>query len=83
MKTPEEIKNGLECCSMPGCKGEDCPYNLDDPCHFTMHEDALAYIHQLETQSAKDINVPGWISTKDRLPDISDIVLVTANGRAK
>lgn len=50
MKTPDEIKKGLECCRLPGCKGEECTYNHDEPCHFALHEDALAYIQQLERE---------------------------------
>ena len=50
MKTPEEIKIGLECssnCSDQGMKCRECPYQpLDCP---DLHADALAYIQQLET----------------------------------
>lgn len=53
MKTPEEIKKGLECCSGQNghtyCGG-GCPYSYDD-CD-DMSADALAYIQQLETQNA-------------------------------
>lgn len=49
MKTPDEIKKGLECCS----KSEpcvDCIYDRRDfpMCVRRMEEDALAYIRQLE-----------------------------------
>lgn len=57
MKTLEETKKGLECCSLPGCKGEECPYDHDDPCHFIMHEDALAYIKQLEEREWELLNL--------------------------
>jgi len=51
MRTPEEIKKGLECCSQPcnsyPCK--ECPYN---PCtcgpEKNVQVDALTYIQQLE-----------------------------------
>lgn len=56
MKTPDEIKKGLECCSMPGCKGEDCPYNHDEPCYFVMHADVLVYIQQLERERDAAVN---------------------------
>lgn len=49
MKTPEEIKRGLECssnCSDQGMKCRECPYQpLDCP---DLHADALAYIRLLE-----------------------------------
>ena len=48
MKTPEEIKKGLECCGNSGkCKG--CPYYGGyELCMGTLAEDALAYVQQLE-----------------------------------
>jgi len=53
MKTPDEIKKGLECCAQPGfnsCK--DCPYKgeCDKMENIT---DALAYIQQLEEKVSK------------------------------
>lgn len=47
MKTPEEIKQGLECCTIPNC-GE-CPYYSVPSC-VVKNEDALAYIQQLERE---------------------------------
>ena len=49
MKTVEEIKKGLECCSDDGCKG--CPFEED--CNMAdgfsvLAYDALEYIRQLE-----------------------------------
>ena len=56
MKTPDEIKKGLECCefsatSMSQCRG--CPYMVD--CHVNrpktnLKKDALAYVQQLERE---------------------------------
>lgn len=75
MKTPDEIKKGLEFASID-CRGvqdceKTCAYykecsNFDYetteiPC--TMLYDSLAYIQQLETKS------PQWISVEGRLPD--------------
>ena len=58
MKTPEEIKKGLECCArLDGCR--DCPYH-GDKCVITHTADVLALIHQLEAQ------VPKWISVKEQ-----------------
>lgn len=49
MKTPEEIKQGLEHCSEDGCKGctyeEDC--NMADGFSVLAY-DALAYIRLME-----------------------------------
>jgi len=47
MKTPEEIKKGLECCTVPLCA--ECPYDSDPSC-VVKNEDALAYIQQLEAE---------------------------------
>ena len=52
MKTPEEIKKGLEACGSDECHGQhtDCPYK--DYLFCTMHicGDARVYIQQLENQ---------------------------------
>lgn len=76
MKTPEEIKKGLECCDFEhwqGRKCEQCPYmNADDEWCDSMDEirgDAIAYIQQLESQ------VPKWISVEERLPEKSGYYL--------
>lgn len=53
MKTPEEIKKGLEICSDPNANCEGCPYcknlltYLD--CSDALHYDNLLYIKQLES----------------------------------
>ena len=67
MKTPEEIKKGLECCQ---CDREgmllcdECQYRTSGcVCYSKLHADAIAYIWQLEQQ------VPKWISVKERLPE--------------
>lgn len=50
MKTPEEIKRGLECCAIrKTCRG--CPYennSYSTACMNTLDAEALAYIKQLE-----------------------------------
>lgn len=48
MKTPEEIKNGLECCAKSECCPQDCPYYDVPSCGSTLKLDTLAYIQQLE-----------------------------------
>lgn len=48
MKTPEEIKKGLDCCArLDGCK--KCPYS-GEKCVITSTADALAYIQKLEDE---------------------------------
>lgn len=72
MKTPDEIKKGLEIC-IGACRGDKtaCPYRVDfDGCLDIMHSDALAYIQQLEAK------VPKWISVKDQMPTGEDSVLI-------
>ena len=54
MKTPDEIKKGLDVCAGLDGDCEACPY--DDRtifCADKMRKDALAYIQQLESQLAK------------------------------
>ena len=50
MKTPEEIKRGLEACRADECHGHHtgCPYDDDFFCIMHICGDALAYIEQLE-----------------------------------
>lgn len=50
MKTPEEVKNGLELCGADECHGEHtgCPYKDDVFCIMHICDDALAYINHLE-----------------------------------
>ena len=77
MKTPEEIKKGLEACIEDECHGQhqSCPYKDDELCMMHICGDALAYINQLEARGTK------WISVKDRLPEPSTYVLaLTAPG---
>ena len=48
MKTPDEIKKGLECCTHGTCNS--CPY-VEDGCTSNREKiDALEYIQQLETR---------------------------------
>ena len=85
MRTPEEIKKGLECCvSNPLC--HECPYYNEVDCNV-MERDAFAYIQQLEEdRKERDILAdayqqleaaqPKWISVKERLPDDLEEVLI-------
>lgn len=75
MKTPDEIKKGLECCfSDMDCEVPiPCPYAFEKgSCDNLMMSDALAYIQQLEAK------VPGWISVEERLPEDGQPVIVFA-----
>lgn len=92
MKTPEEIKKGLDHCGEDGCK--DCPYVQD--CTMTdgfseLAKDSLAYIQQLEAENERTMScydaavcesadvaamLPKWISVKDGLPEEHVVVLV-------
>lgn len=59
MKSPEEIKMGLEfdigcCINCYKCYSVDTPYGCEDRAHqIAVAEDALAYIRQLEAQVEK------------------------------
>lgn len=75
MKTPDEIKKGMECCKLHDCYDDadcsQCPYTrTTGKCVFVMHDDALAYIQQLEAK------VPKWISVEERLPKEGKFVLL-------
>ena len=64
MKTPEEIKKGMEQCAITRACNKACMYysgKSDCINHLTI--DALAYIQQLEAQESR------WISVNDRLPE--------------
>ena len=47
-KTPNEIKKGLECCTVPLCA--ECPYDNEPSC-VAKNADALALIQQLESRN--------------------------------
>lgn len=75
-RTPEEIKERLECCSKEsGCL--KCPDVAAGDCSLKLCADALALIEHLEAR------IPKWISAEERLPENDDLVLVRANGRAR
>lgn len=62
MKTPEEIKKGLECCINGDC--DSCPYHerkLD--CGDNLNADAIALIEKIEDQ-IRDLTkkVPKWMN---------------------
>lgn len=88
MKTPEEIKKGLEndlaCCS--NCNQcyptQDNPYGCAERARqIEIAGNAFAYIQQLEDQF-RDLTkmVPKWISVEERLPQLDQEVLLIAHG---
>ena len=50
MKTPEEIKKGLECGSEEFVFCGACPYKNAEECNEQADADALAYIRKLEAE---------------------------------
>lgn len=56
-RTPDEIKKGLECCSVDDLHcGEGCPYKddcLEEARYKGLESDALAYIQQLEAENTR------------------------------
>ena len=53
MKTPEEIKKGLECWAKGlECTGSSCQYWYSCPCKQKIFQDALAYINELEARTS-------------------------------
>ena len=91
MKTPEEIKKALECCSdADGFDGDciKCPYKGEQWCGDKSKIDALSYIQQLENQIGELTEMveqleeaqPKWISVEERLPEPNTTVLLIAHG---
>lgn len=81
MKTPEEIKRGLDCCAnradlYDGCS--PCSYNGEKLICYELQIDALAYIQQLERDNAqKDERIRGLEREREALINIlkkTDIV---------
>lgn len=91
MKTPEEIKKGLECCAYVNAPCEGCPFITDISCECIQHMSkcALTYIHQLENHigeltkkvSQFEAAQPKWISVKEKLPENDDNYLVFTSDR--
>ena len=82
MKTPDEIKKWLECCTHVTCNG--CPYDEDGCATSQQIIDALEYIQQLEYRIGEltgkvaqlEAAQQKWISVEDRLPDAGEKVIV-------
>ena len=54
MKTPEEIKIGLEWCVHTDCESitDECPYFSIHPCSSFLKKDAIKYINELEARTS-------------------------------
>lgn len=66
MKTPDEIKKWLECCTHITCNG--CPYDEDGCATSQQIIDALEYIQQLEHrigELTEKVAQPKWISVNN------------------
>lgn len=77
MKTPDEIKKGLDCCQTDASKScKPCPYVSCVTCISDLNRDALAYIQQLEAAQ------PKWISVADRKPTETGSYIVCTDRNA-
>lgn len=79
MRTPEEIKKGLEYCSEKAKRKTNCSECIyfNDPrgwCSTAITKDALDYIQQLEAQQ------PRWISVGERLPENGQKIIAAFRG---
>lgn len=87
MKTPDEIKKGLEMCGVIRGRCKGCPYDGDAECVSNHSADALALIQQLERsydvnrQIIEELNLyiaawgvhqHEWVSVKDRQPCVEE-----------
>ena len=63
MKTPDEIKKGLESCGADDCHGQhtDCPYQNDVFCTMHVCGQARVYIQQLESQISEPVRHGTWL----------------------
>ena len=83
MKTPYEIKKGLEICSSRGDCAK-CPYPEGECFSDLVEKDAHGYILQLENHIGEltekvallEAAQPKWISVEERLPDAGEKVMI-------
>lgn len=59
--TPDEIKKGLECCTIPLC--DECPYDNDPSC-VVKNADALALIQQLQAENAEQAELIEYLKAE-------------------
>ncbi len=78
MKTPDEIKKGLEKCSAGGSVCDGCEFSNGNAEKWRkLMGDSLAYIQRLEEANQNFVNiihtlaeqVTKWISVEERLPE--------------
>lgn len=86
MRSPEEIKKGLEYCSEKAKRKTNCSECIyfNDPrgwCSTAITKDALAYIQQLE-QRLVEANKTSmrWISVGERLPENGQKIIAAFRG---
>ena len=81
MKTPEEVKKGLEACSADECHGQHqiCPYKDDKFCMMHICGDALAYIKKLESRVKKCISVEGRLQEMPKQSTDAEYVCTVNN----
>lgn len=79
MKTPDEIKKWLECCTHVTCNG--CPYDEDGCATSQQIIDALEYVRQLEhrigelTEKVAQLEAGHkWISAEEKPPELGCLI---------
>ena len=86
MKTPDEIKKALECCSNVIALCKICPFknSVGLDCVKCMADCAYDYIRKLEyhigelTEKVAKLEAaqPKWISVEERLPNVGEKVMI-------
>ena len=71
MKTPDEIKKGLEVCKRHHCD-KGCTFAGAKLCYVTLHKDALAYIQQLESLLTSAVDALG-VAERERDAAVEDL----------
>lgn len=68
MKTPDEIKKGMQCAVDKKCYWKECPYynSEEHTCINEVQLDALAYIKQLEAQNAELVQKVNQLEQEQR-----------------
>lgn len=64
MKSHDEIKKGLECCTSRDCGGSKCPYFNEKSCNAAKSADALALIQQLQAENAEQADLIKYLKAE-------------------